>query len=178
MGQLETQRPPWQVELPPHTVVQLPQWKRSVWRSTQPVPHTESGGVHDITHWPAAQRAPAGHAAPQRPQLRASELGSTHWPLHSTSGVLHAQLPEMHSSSASHAVPQLPQFRRSEVMSRQRPLQNAWPLGHCCEQVPPWHTAPAPHARPQAPQCASSVWRSAQRPEHVVSPAAHPTTPG
>lgn len=148
MGQVETQRPPTQVALPPQTVVQLPQWKRSFWRSTQPVPHTASGAEQLRTHWPLEQKAPAGQEEPQAPQLLASLPVSTHWPLHSLSGALQLQLPAMQSSSPPQTVPHAPQLRRSEVMSRHRPLQNDWPLGHVCEHEPPWHTAPAAQARP------------------------------
>ena len=45
-GQVDTQRPATQAALPPQTVLQPPQWKRSFCKSTQPVPQVDSGGVH------------------------------------------------------------------------------------------------------------------------------------
>jgi hypothetical protein len=163
--------------LPPHTVLQPPQWKRSFWRSTQPVPQMLRFGAQERTHRAPWQKAPSGQATPQPPQFRASEEVSVHVPPQSERGRLQLQAPAMHSSSASHAVPQAPQLSRSADTSMQRPLQNDWPPGHPWEHAPAWQTAPAWHARPQPPQFASSVWMSEQRPEHVVSPVAQPITP-
>jgi hypothetical protein len=129
VAHLATQRPLAQMALPPQTVLHAPQWKRSFWRSTQPVPQTSRPAVQPITQAPFWQRAPGAQALPQPPQFAASLCGSVQVPLQLASGALQLQLPPMHSSRASQVVPQPPQLRRSALMSMQRPLQNDWPAG-------------------------------------------------
>ena len=105
--------------------------------------------VHRSAHAPASQRAspfvPAGHAFPQRPQLRGSLCVSTHTPLHTApeqASAVHVARPstsEHCGVGAAHRVEHDPQ--RSGVVS-----EVSQPL----EASPSQSPKPGRHAKPQA----------------------------
>ena len=131
--------PAWHPSDPAQALPQPPQFAALVARSTQEDPHWVSPKVwHEMTHWPAAQRCPAGHGFPQAPQDRASEAVSTHpAPGHATVPSRQAQAPCTHASLVPQAVPHPPQWRSSAARStHSRPhrlfpaLQSGPILGH------------------------------------------------
>lgn len=137
---------------------------------------------------PATQRAPEGHALPQRPQLRASPALSTHAPpQHASPGPLH-ELPAQH---ASPRVPQAIASRAHTPLWQVSPVAQAVPVAqHICpsapqatrgRQAPDWHAkpvsqrSPSQHVCPSAPQGGTASQRAlAQRkPLEHTSPAQH-----
>jgi hypothetical protein len=68
----------------PQSVLQLPQWALSFWKSTHCVPQSTCPEGQNDSHAPLLQQLPALQATPQAPQFALSLLKSTHWVPHRT----------------------------------------------------------------------------------------------
>ena len=79
-AQLVTQALPAQICPAGQTVVQLPQWLRSVAVSKQAEPQTLWPDGHERVHEPAVHTWPDGQTVPQAPQFDRSEPTSLHTP--------------------------------------------------------------------------------------------------
>jgi len=127
---------------------------------------------------PVRQIWPAGHAAPQAPQCRASWFVSTHpepaqqlKPVAQAGAPLHRHPPPTQALEvpAGQAVPHVPQFAGSVRVSTQRLLQ---------QLSPSVHAPPVPHVvESGCPTSSSVIWVAAQ-PATSTTTAAHPPKPG
>ena len=145
------------------------------------VPQQVSSGAQPHgsgTQMPVRQTWPAGHAAPQAPQCRASWFVSTQpEPAQQLKPVAQARAPSHRHPPptqalelpAGQALPHVPQFVGSVRVSTQRLLQ----------QLPPSeHGPPVPHvAESGCPTSSSVIWVAAQ-PATSTTTAAHPAAPG
>jgi hypothetical protein len=118
--------------VPGHTVVQLPQWFLSAFRSAHarvpPLPQFVKPVTH--LHVPLLHVELLEHALPHLPQLSPSVCVSTHAVPHGSRPPAHVHTPDEHCWSAPQACPQLPQLPWSVSLSTHCPLQSTLPGGH------------------------------------------------
>lgn len=124
-GKYVSQLPFTQTSLLLQSLLQSPQLRGDVSRSTQPVrplPNWQAsnpcGHWLVISHLPVTQRWPWPHCTPHAPQLLGSLWISRHVPLQSKKSGRHSQLPALQYSVAPHCTPQAPQLRASAARSR------------------------------------------------------------
>lgn len=156
-----------------HVVPHAPQWRGSVVRSTQLVPHAVWPAVGQV-HVPDTQLAPGGHALPHMPQCVVLVARTAQVPEQSTPPLGQRQLPSTHEAPVGQRFPQAPQFVVSLAVSAHVPApvgvvggHAVLPLGHW--QAPPTHAIPDAQRLPQLPQCDVFVDVSRQAPEQTVS---------
>lgn len=131
---------------------QPPQFRGSVWKSTQERPHWVSGDWHFTAHDPRLQTSPTGQTSPQVPQFLGSDWTLVQVPLHevcpgSQPHWLFWQTPVLQT------IPQPPQLNGSPWVSMQmgRPKHFCSPGGQL-PQTPWLHAPPLAQTWPQVPQ--------------------------
>jgi hypothetical protein len=107
---------------------------------------------------------------PQAPQLRLSELTSTHPAPQGTVGGAQAELqtPALQTSPLAQARSHAPQCAGSLATAAQTPPQLTPSFGQV--QMPPMQVVPDGHTLPHPPQCAGSDDVSTQLRPHFVAP--------
>jgi hypothetical protein len=110
VGQLSTQEPRSQKRPAPQDESQLPQWRGSVKRGTQRLPHK----VESNEHWqvPLTHAALNGHVVPQVPQFFELACRSAQAPAQSTCSAGHdsRQVPAEQAVAAGQGLLQFPQW--------------------------------------------------------------------
>jgi hypothetical protein len=147
-------------------VPQAPQFRGSVCRSTQALPHSvivQTGTQAEPWH------CPLGQTFPQAPQLFGSVTRLTQLPPQSERAP-----PQLHTDAtqvwpAPHAWPHVPQLLVSVAVLTQLALHAVRPLP---QQAPPEQAVPA-QACPQLPQFCGSVARSTHAVPHSARSAWH-----
>jgi len=173
-----------QVEPPPQTLPQAPQFALSFVKSTHaPFGHIVGvAAMHILPHVPPLQThavAPAGMGLdaqlfPHEPQLARSDCKLTHCPLHSVWPIGHPQAPFVHCCPPVHAVAQEPQCIESVCRLTHALLQfvsiGPKSVAHVSTQVPFKQLGVAAgQTVPQLPQFVGSVFVFTHALPHAAS---------